>query len=397
MKQVLVLNSGSSTIKYQLIDTETEKVLASGFVRRIGESGDGETRHEIDGERHDFIDKADDHAEAMRLVLSYFEQFGPKLDLFAVGHRVVHGGVKFDCATLIDDRVEDDINQLSALAPLHNPAALKGIKVAKEAFADTPHVAVFDTAYHQTLPEESYTYAIDDELAKCYGIRRYGFHGTSYSYVMDEVAKILKRPLDKLNTIVMHLGSGSSITAIKNGKSFDTSMGMTPLAGLVMNTRSGDIDPAIIFHLHRQAKMSPDEIDDLLNKKSGLYALNGGVIDMRDIMDAYDGGDAVARRTVDIYARRIQQYIGAYHVELGRVDAIVFTAGIGENNGPARRVIMNGLEEPLGVKIDPAKNMENDGFVIGSRIISADGSKIPVLVIQTNEELSIARQSAEVV
>ncbi|MCL1876647.1 acetate kinase [Candidatus Saccharibacteria bacterium] len=400
MKQVLVLNSGSSSLKYQLIDIDTEKVLASGNIECIGE-GTAKAKHVVDGVKHDDMAKVvDNHAEALEEILTFFDKFGPKLDaanLIAVGHRVVHGGVKFCSAALIDAEVERAIDELSALAPLHNPPALTGIKVAKETFADVPHVAVFDTAYHQTLPEANYTYAIDDAVANKHAIRRYGFHGTSYDYVMGEVSKILKKPLEKLNTIVMHLGSGSSITAIKNGKSFDTSMGMTPLAGLVMGTRAGDIDPAVIFHLNREAGMSLDEIDKFLNKKSGFFGINDGVIDMREIMDAYDRGDAVAKRAMEVYVRRIHHYIGAYFVELGRVDAIVLTAGIGENNGRARRLIMSGLEESLGVKIDDAKNMENNGFVIGWRDISAPDSKIPVLVVQTNEELSIARQAAEIV
>ena len=399
MKQVLVLNSGSSTLKYQLIYIDTEQVLANGFVRRIGESTDcdnGETRHEVGKIRHDLTDKASDHVEAIKLILSYFEQFGPKLDLFAVGHRVVHGGDQFSHATLIDCKVKQAISELSTLAPLHNPPALKGIEVAEKAFGEIPHVAVFDTAFHQTLPEKNYIYAIDESIAKKHKIRKYGFHGTSYEYVSGKVAEILKKPLKNLNMIILHLGSGASIAAIKNGKSFNTSMGMTPLAGLIMNTRSGDIDPAVVTHLVRQEKMSYDSIDDFLNKKSGFYGLNDGSIDMRDIMELYDSGDIKARRAVDAYMARIHHYIGAYFVGLGRVDAIVFTAGVGENNGPARREIMKGLEEPLGAKIDDNLNMEDGGFVIGSRDISARDSKIPVLVVQTNEELSIAQQTADV-
>ncbi len=400
MNQVLVLNSGSSSIKYQLIDVETEKSLASGNVERIGE-GTAHAKHVVDGKKYsDSARVVDDHAEALREILEFFDKYGPKLNvgnLIAIGHRVVHGGDKFDRPVLIDQNIEKIIDELSALAPLHNPPALKGIRVAKQLFPELPHVAVFDTAFHQTLPTANYTYAIDAATAEKYKIRRYGFHGTSHEFVAEKAAELLGKPLEKLNLITLHLGSGSSITAIEQGKSFDTSMGMTPLAGLVMNTRTGDIDPAVIFHLHRQAGLSLDEIDQLLNKKSGVFGLNDGTVDMRDIMDAFDRGDERARRVVDIYVRMIHHYIGAYFVELGHVDAIVFTAGVGENNGPARREILKGLDEPLGVKIDPSANMKNDGFIIGSEVISAEDSRIPVLVIQTNEELSIARQAAEVI
>ncbi|MCL2037585.1 acetate kinase [Candidatus Saccharibacteria bacterium] len=400
MKQVLVLNSGSSTMKYQLIDIETESVLASGNVECIGE-GMACARHISGDIKHtDAAQIVDDHAAALQQILESFDQFGPKLDtknLVAIGHRVVHGGTKFDRPVLIDDQVEAIIDELSALAPLHNPPALTGVRVARSIFKDIPHVAVFDTAFHQTLPPANYTYAIDRLVAEKYNIRRYGFHGTSHEYVASETAKLLDRPLEELNLITLHLGSGSSVAAIKQGKSFDTSMGMTPLAGLVMNTRVGDIDPAVIFHLYRSGGMSIDEIDQLLNKESGTFGMNDGVVDMREIMDEFDRGDEQARRVIDIIVRRIQHYIGAYFVELGHVDAIVFTAGVGENNGSARREILKGLEEPLGIKIDLVANMKNDGFIIGAEKISADDSRIPVLVIQTNEELSIARQATKTV
>ena len=399
MKQVLVLNAGSSTLKYQLIDMSAEKVLASGNVECIGENT-AKAKHVVNGVKHAETAKiAANHAAALSEILAFFDQFGPKLtadNLVAVGHRVVHGGDKFSGAVLIDEKVEQVIGELSTLAPLHNPPALAGIRGAKEIFPNVPHVAVFDTAFHQTIPGKNYTYAIDQKLAEKYGIRKYGFHGTSNKYVMGRAANLLGKPLNELNLIVMHLGSGASITAIKNGQSFDTSMGMTPLAGLVMSTRTGDIDPSVAFYLSRQAGMSIDEIDNLFNKKSGMFGLNNGVIDMREIMDLYDSGDEWSRRAMDVYVGRIHHYLGAFFVGLGRVDAIVMTGGVGENNGQARRVILEGLSESLGVKIDAKVNMENNGFVIGTRTISTDDSKIPVLVIQTNEELMIARQAMKV-
>ncbi len=400
MKQILVLNSGSSTLKYQLIDMDNETVLSSGNIECIGE-GTARAKHEVNGAKHtDMARVVDDHAAAFQEILEFFDTFGPKLDaknLMAVGHRVAHGGAKFDRAMLIGDTVEKEIEALAPLAPLHNPAALKGIHTAKQLFPDVPHVAVFDTAFHQTLPPENYTYAIDNALAEKYGIRRYGFHGTSHKYVTEAAARFLKKPLDKINLITLHLGSGSSVAAIRGGKSVDTSMGMTPLAGLVMNTRVGDIDPSVVFYLYREAGMRLDKIDELFNRRSGLYGLNNGSTDMRDIMDTYDSGDKTARRAMDIYVKRIHDYLGAYYVELGHVDALVLTAGVGENNGPARRVILHGLDESLGIKIDEALNMQNGGFVIGSRQISTPDSRIPVLVIQTNEELSIGLLACEAV
>ena len=370
MTQIFVVNSGSSSIKYQLVDLETEEAVISGLVERIGEPGS---------------DIAD-HEEGMRFVL---EQLGNDHDITAVGHRVVHGGSLFATATLVTDEVEAQIDELSALAPLHNPANLLGVRAARVAMPDIPHVVVFDTAFHQTLPAAAYTYAIDAGLAEKYSVRRYGFHGTSHKFVSEETARFLGRPLADVKTIVLHLGNGASVSAIDGGVSIETSMGMTPLEGLVMGTRSGDIDPAALIHLHRQAGLSFDELDTMLNRKSGLLGLTGNG-DMRDVQEAASNGDEVAEAALAVYRHRIRRYIGAYIAHLGGIDAIVFTAGVGENNGLLRRRTLAGLEF-LGINVD---NDRNELKSRNARYISPDGSPVAVLVIPTNEELEIARQTA---
>ena len=370
MTQIFVVNSGSSSIKYQLVDLETEEAVISGLVERIGEPGS---------------DIAD-HEEGMRFVL---EQLGNDHDITAVGHRVVHGGSLFATATLVTDKVEAQIDELSALAPLHNPANLLGVRAARVAMPDIPHVVVFDTAFHQTLPAAAYTYAIDAGLAEKYSVRRYGFHGTSHKFVSEETARFLGRPLADVKTIVLHLGNGASVSAIDGGVSIETSMGMTPLEGLVMGTRSGDIDPAALIHLHRQAGLSFDELDTMLNRKSGLLGLTGNG-DMRDVQEAASNGDEVAEAALAVYRHRIRRYIGAYIAHLGGIDAIVFTAGVGENNGLLRRRTLAGLEF-LGINVD---NDRNELKSRNARYISPDGSPVAVLVIPTNEELEIARQTA---
>jgi len=399
--QVLVINAGSSSIKYQLFDMKTEKVIGKGRVERIGRAGDGAAQHYVNGEKYESSRNIANHAEALEQILDFFDKYGPELsedNLLAVGHRVVHGGDRFDRAVIIDEVVEKEIDRLSALAPLHNPPALEGIKVAKTAFANTPHIAVFDTAFHQTLPEANYTYAIEDSIAKKYGIRRYGFHGTSHEYVAGEAEKFLGKDPKNTNLIILHLGSGGSATAIKDGKSYETSMGLTPLAGLVMETRSGDIDPAVVFHLNRQAGMSLAQIDELFNKSSGIHGINNGISDMRDVVIAVEKGDPKAKLALDVYKNRIHHYLGAYFVALGRVDAIVLTAGVGEHNPVTRTIVLSDLEESLGITLDEKKNYENDGDVFEPvRVLTTKSSKIPVLVIPTNEELAIARQSAEAI
>ena len=370
MTNVFVVNSGSSSIKYQLVDLDTETAVMSGLIERIGEPGS---------------DVAD-HASGLRGVL---DRLGTGHDISAVGHRVVHGGEMYTDATVITDEVEAGIDALSPLAPLHNPANLQGIRAARAALPDIPHVAVFDTAFHHTLPPAAYTYAIDAALAKKHGVRRYGFHGTSHKYVSEQAAVFLGRPLNELKIIVLHLGNGASVAAIDGGESVETSMGMTPLEGLVMGTRSGDVDPAVLVHLHRQAGLSVDDLDTMLNRKSGLLGLTGNG-DMRDVQAAAVAGDEVAEAALAVYRHRLRRYIGAYLVHLGGLDAIVFTAGVGENNSLLRRRSLAGLEF-LGIHVDADRNEVRSKH---PRAISPDHSPVAVLVIPTNEELEIARQTA---
>lgn len=369
MTRIFVVNSGSSSIKYQLIDGATEEAVTRGLIERIGEPGS---------------DVAD-HGAGMRRVL---DTLGGRGGIVAVGHRVVHGGSLFDRATVITDEVEAQIAELSALAPLHNPANLLGIRAARLALPNVPHVAVFDTAFHQTLPPAAYTYAIDVTLAEKYGVRRYGFHGTSHKYVSEQAARFLGRPLGELKTIVLHLGNGASVAAIDGGVSVETSMGMTPLEGLVMGTRSGDIDPAALIHLHRQAGLDFDDLDTLLNRRSGLLGLTGNG-DMRDVQEAASRGDEVAEAALAVYRHRVRRYIGAYIAHLGGLDALVFTAGVGENNALLRRKVLAGLEF-LGIEVDIDRNSLASKL---ARYISPAGAPVAVLVIPTNEELEIARQS----
>ena len=373
MSQIFVVNSGSSSIKYQLIDLSTELPVLGGLVERIGEPGS---------------DVAD-HTAGIERVLALLGSGGH--DITAVGHRVVHGGSRFTTATVIDDAVERGIDELAALAPLHNPANLAGIRAARAALPNVPHVAVFDTAFHSTLPKAAFTYAIDAALAAEHGIRRYGFHGTSHKYVSEKVAEFLDRPLASLKTIVLHLGNGASMAAIDGGASVETSMGMTPLEGLVMGTRSGDLDPAALIHLHRQAGLDFDQLDALLNRKSGLLGLTGSG-DMRDVQLRAAAGDAVAVAALAVYRHRIRRYLGAYLVHLGGLDAIAFTAGVGENVANLREEILAGLEF-LGIAVDKTANRAASR---SNRMISTAGSPVAVLVIATNEELEIARQAAAV-
>ncbi|MCU1528350.1 MAG: acetate kinase [Frondihabitans sp.] len=397
MSAVLVVNSGSSSFKYQLIELTGEKTLASGLVERIGEET-GSTKHrnvETGEETTNDSQSIADHAAGFALMLDAFRTHGPSFDehpLIAVGHRVVHGGSQFDEATVVTDEVEEAIEKLSALAPLHNPANLQGIRAAKEAFPDSPQVAVFDTAFHQTLAPAAYTYAIDDDLAQKHQVRRYGFHGTSHKYVSEQAAEFLGRPLAELKIIVLHIGNGASACAISGGRSIDTSMGLTPLEGLVMGTRSGDVDPAVIFHLHREAGLDFDELETLLNKRSGLLGLTGNG-DMRDVQDAASRGDETAEAALAVYRHRIRHYVGAYVAELGGLDALVFTAGVGENNALLRRRTLAGLDF-LGIRIDDDRN---ELASRDARYISPDGAAVSVLVVPTDEELEIARQAAALV
>ena len=393
-EQVLVVNAGSSSIKYQLIDVASGTALASGLLERIGQPM-GTVRHDGPDGRTTFEQPLPDHKAGIGTILEMFAEHGPVLDaenLVAVGHRVVQGGDRFPGPAIVDAKVEADIEDLCTLAPLHNPAHLAGIRAAREAFPDVPHVVVFDTSFHTTLPPEAYTYAIDRELAKKYAIRRYGAHGTSHKYVAERTAALLGKDPAEANVIVAHLGNGASMTAVRGGKSVETSMGLTPLEGLVMGTRSGDIDPAVVFHLQRVAGMSTDQSDDLLNRRSGMLGLSGSS-DLRDVHAAVEAGDENALLALKVYCHRLQHYFGAYYDLLGRVDAIAFTAGVGENDEIVRLRALTGLEH-LGIVVDPERNR---GRKSSETVISADGSPITVFVVPTNEELEIAREAVTLV
>jgi acetate kinase len=391
---VFVINSGSTSIKYQLLDVETEERLASGLVERIGESTGAITHKSGDGVV-ELSEPIASHDQGLSEVMRLFAEHGPDLGsvgLAAVGHRVVHGGVVFDRPVLIDDGVEAAIDDLATLAPLHNPPNLEGIRGARHALPHLPHVAVFDTAFHQTLPPEAYTYAIPRDLAAEHRIRRYGMHGTSHRYVSRETAHLMRRDVAEVNTIVVHIGGGGSMCAVRGGESVEISMGLTPLEGLVMGTRTGDMDLAVLFHLHRVAGLSIDELDTLCNKKSGLLGL-GGSPDMRDIRRWAGEGDEGARIAVATFTHRIKAYIGAYYAQLGRLDAIAFTAGIGENDPATRSESLAGLEA-LGIAVDPALN---EGLRGKAGRISPDSSPVQVWVVPTNEELEIAREAVELI
>lgn len=371
MTIALVVNAGSSSLKHQVIDLADERVLAAGVVERIGEPGS----------------PIGDHVAALEAVLAGISGIGVDV----VGHRVVHGGERFDRAAAVDDEVEEAIGRLAVLAPLHNPAALAGIRAARAALPSVPQVAVFDTAFHATLPEHARTYALDAETAHRHGIRRYGFHGTSFRYVSGEAARLLGRTPDGLRMIVLHLGNGASAAAIADGRSIDTSMGLTPLEGLVMGTRSGDLDPAILPYLHRVAGLGFEELDELLNSRSGLRGLSGHS-DLRELLAAISRGDARAGLALEVYVHRLRRYLGAYAVELSGADAIVFTGGVGENSPLVRARALDRLGF-LGVELDLDRNEEDSR---DPRVLSTPGSRVAVLVVPTREELQIAREAAEV-
>ncbi|WP_068060070.1 acetate kinase [Nocardia xishanensis] len=391
---VLVINSGSSSIKYQLLDPETGAVGASGLVERIGER-EGAVEHRAGGRTVERTEAIADHKAGLRLVFDLFAETGYDLagaGVRAVGHRVVHGGEVFYEPTLITDEVVEEIAELSALAPLHNPANVTGIESTRELLPGVPQVAVFDTAFFHGLPEAAKTYAIDAKVAAAHGIRRYGFHGTSHEYVSGRVAEVLGRDPEALRQIVFHLGNGASASAIRGGKPIDTSMGLTPLEGLVMGTRGGDIDPGIIGHLVRSAHFDMGQIDELLNRDSGIKGLSG-VNDFRELRRLIDAGDAAAQLAYDVYIHRLRRYLGAYLVELGGVDAITFTAGVGENSPDVRADALAGLSA-FGIEVDPARNTAADR---AARLISPQEAPVAVLVVPTNEELAIARAARQVV
>ncbi|MCX4883665.1 MULTISPECIES: acetate kinase [unclassified Streptomyces] len=391
--RVLVLNSGSSSVKYQLLDMRDGRRLAAGLVERIGEET-SRIRHTPlanGGGTRESSGPVADHEAALKAVSQELARDGVGLDspeLAAIGHRVVHGGQTFTEPTVIDETVLAEIERLIPVAPLHNPANLTGIRTARALRPDLPQVAVFDTAFHTTMPQAAARYAIDVRTADEHRIRRYGFHGTSHAYVSRATAKLLGKDPSEVNVIVLHLGNGASASAVAKGRCVDTSMGLTPLEGLVMGTRSGDLDPAVIFHLARVGGMSIGEIDTLLNKKSGLVGLCGDN-DMREIRRRVDEGDEEAKLAFDIYIHRLKKYIGAYYAVLGTVDAIAFTAGVGENAAPVREAAVAGLET-LGLAVDGALNAVRSDE---PRLISPEDARVKVAVVPTDEELEIATQT----
>ncbi len=399
--KILVLNSGSSSLKYQLFDSETEEVLAKGLAERIGVvGGGGKIKHESSCGSSEVDVEMADHDKAMEHVFQLLTD--PKCgavasveEISAVGHRVVHGGEKFVQPTLVDDAVIEEIEKLSQLAPLHNPPNLKGIRACVRKMPAVPQVAVFDTAFHATIPDYAYTYALPYVYYEKYGVRRYGFHGTSHKYVTLQAQKMLKEAgldPDSTKIVTCHLGNGCSMAAVQGGKVVDTSMGMTPAEGLVMGTRGGDVDPAILVFLAKELHAKAEEIDDIINKKSGLLGVTGISSDMRDVQNAARECNKRAELAIRMFCYRIRKYIGAYSAAMGGLDAIVLTGGIGENDGNIRKRICENMGF-LGISLDEEKNAS----LRGPADISKQGSRVRILLVPTNEELMIARETAEVV
>ncbi|NPA95237.1 MAG: acetate kinase [Thermodesulfobacteria bacterium] len=396
--KVLVLNSGSSSLKFKIFSQKDLHVLSHGLIEEIG-TGHG-SYHLVDPSGQLIEGKANipDHKAALDLMSALLKKHTglDQLDhLYGIGHRVVHGGESFKKAVLIDEDVLETIKKLIPLAPLHNPANLLGIKIALEHAPNVPQVAVFDTAFHQGMPPHSYLYAIPKDIYEQHGIRRYGFHGTSYSYVTRQAARFLNKDYSSLSCICLHLGNGASCMALKDGECVDTSMGLTPLEGLVMGTRCGDIDPAIIFFLNRTLGMDIDDIDHLLNKKSGLLGLCGES-DMRSIAKRFSAGDPDARIAIDLFCYRIKKYIGSYMAVIGRPDCLIFTAGIGENSTLVRQKVCEGLEH-MGIRLDKELNEQPKSDKAPAYSISASDSDVHILVVPTDEELEIARQTIKVI
>ena len=395
---VLVINAGSSSLKYSLIDADTGDTSAVGLAERIADSSGlaGILTHTGPDQMEHRTELAlPSHEAALKAALETFDSYGPSLDaatLAAVGHRVVHGGARFSEPVLVDDELVHAVEGLVPLAPLHNPANLEGLAVARRLFDTVPQVAVFDTAFHQTMPEHAYTYAVPRQWRDDHGIRRYGFHGTSHKFVAGETARLLGRPVESVNTIVLHLGNGASATAVAGGRSVETSMGLTPLEGLVMGTRSGDVDPALHAHLHRQLGWSLEDIDRGLNRSSGLKGLLGRS-DFRELEQLLDDGDPDARLAMDVYCHRLRKYVGAYFAVLGRVDAIAFTAGVGQHSAGVREQTLGGLER-LGIRLDRDANRARQS---GAFAVSTPDSEVAVFVVPTNEEWQIAREALAVV
>ncbi len=393
--KILVLNCGSSSVKYQLIDISSEEALVKGIVERIGIEGSF-LEQEIESEEIQIEKEVEDHSQAINLVIDtllddekgYLEDIE---EISAVGHRVVHGGEKFSESVEITGEVIEQIEEVSDLAPLHNPPNLAGIRVCRDLLPNIPQVAVFDTSFHQTMPEKAYMYALPYEYYEEYGVRRYGFHGTSHKYVARRAAALMERDIEDLNIITCHLGNGASLAAVKEGSSVDTSMGLTPLEGLVMGTRCGDIDPAIVPFLQKREDLSPEEIDDVMNKNSGMLGLSGISNDARDIEEAAEEGDERAKLTEDVFCYRVKKYIGAYAAAMGGLDCVVFTAGIGENSVTMREKILKDLDF-LGLEIDDKANQIRGE----EKIITDPNSETAAAVIPTNEELMIARDTARI-
>ena len=396
--KVLVINCGSSSLKYQLIDMATEESLAQGLVERIGIEGSVLTQKVEGKDKYIVKEEMKDHKDAIRLVLEALVDENNGViksmdEISAVGHRVVHGGEKYKESVVINDEVKANIEECFKLAPLHNPANMIGIKACEELMPNTPMVAVFDTAFHGTMPEDAYLYALPYELYEKHGIRKYGFHGTSHKYVSQTCAEVMGRDIKDLKIITCHLGNGASLCAVKNGVSVDTSMGFTPLEGLAMGTRCGNIDPAIVTFLMKEEGLSVDELNDLLNKKSGVLGISGISSDFRDIEDAaFNKDDRRAKLALKIFEYKIRTTIGAYAAAMGGVDAIVFTAGVGENGPETREKCLEGLEF-LGVEIDKEANNVRGKI----REISKAGCNVKAFVIPTNEELVIARDTLELI
>ncbi len=393
--KVLVINCGSSSLKYQLINMETEESLAQGLVERIGIEGSILTQKVPGRDKYIIEQPMADHKDAIKLVLDALVDGNHGVissmdEISAVGHRVVHGGEKYSESVVIDDAVMESLEECVKLAPLHNPANIIGINACKSLMPNTPMVAVFDTAFHQTMPKTAYMYPLPYELYTKYGIRKYGFHGTSHKYVSAECAKLMGKDIKDVKIITCHLGNGASLAAIKDGHCVDTSMGFTPLEGIAMGTRCGNIDPAIVTFLMNEGKMTAKEVDNLMNKQSGVLGLSGVSSDFRDIEDAAKEGNERAILALNVYNYRVREMIGAYAAAMGGVDAVVFTAGLGENAIETRAEICKGLEF-LGVEIDDAKNNVRGK----STEVSKDGAKVKVFVIPTNEELVIARDTKE--
>lgn len=393
--KILVVNCGSSSLKFQLIDSETEEVSASGLCERIGL--DGGMIYKAHGEKREEEMELPDHEVAIKKVLNTLldSEIGVlnSLDeIHAIGHRMVHGGEKFSSSVVITEEIIHEIESCNDLAPLHNPANLLGVRACQEVMPGVPNVAVFDTAFHQTMPEKAYLYALPKEYYEKYGVRRYGFHGTSHSFVSKRLAELAGLDINHSKMIICHIGSGASISAVKDGKSVDTSMGMTPLEGLMMGTRSGDMDPAIIEYICQKENLSVSEMTTILNKKSGALGLSGVSNDYRDLLAAEAAGNKDAHNALEVMIYRVIKYIGAYHMILGGADAIAMTAGVGENNLELRKRIVDGLSA-IGIKLDNEANRERGD----EAKISTEDSSVQVWVVPTNEELAIARETARLV